>query len=203
VKTYGLTGGIATGKTSVEGILQSLGIPAFDADAYARRVVEPGQPAYAEIVEAFGRGVLQRDGAIDRQALGRVVYADAAKRALLERITHPRIMGTIFDEVALLRRAGEPITVISAALLFEAGYHTRLDGVLVVTCSAAEQLMRIMERDGFTESQARQRIEAQMPLGDKAALADWLIDTSGPREETARLVEALVQRWRSGDGYSS
>jgi len=199
MKVYGLTGGIATGKSTVEGVLRDLGIPTFDADEYARKVVEPGQPAYHEIVGAFGDGVLAPDGTLDRKALGQVVYGDPAKRRRLERITHPRIMGTIFDEVAELGRAGEPIAVVSAALLFEAGYHDDFDGVLVVTCTAAEQLRRIIERDGFTEEQARQRIEAQMPLGDKAALADWLIDTSGDREQTAERIEALVRRWR----YSS
>ena len=199
MKTYGLTGGIATGKTSVEGVLQSLGIPTFDADQYARQVVEPGQPALREIVGEFGGGVLHEDGTLDRQALGHIIYDDEAKRRRLERITHPRIMGTIFDEVAELGRAGVPIAVVSAALLFEAGYESEVDGVLVVSCSSAEQLRRIMARDGFTEQQARRRIEAQMPLSDKAALADWLIDTSGTREQTAVLVEALVRRWR-GEG---
>ena len=196
MKTYGLTGGIATGKTSVERILRSLGIPTFDADEYARKVVEPGQPALREIVEEFGSGVLHPDGTLDRQALGHIIYGDEAKRRRLERITHPRIMGTIFDEVATLGRAGVPIVVVSAALLFEAGYETKFDGVLVVSCSSAEQLQRIMDRDGYTEQQAMRRIEAQMPLGDKAALADWLVDTSGTREETAVLVGALVRRWR-------
>jgi len=201
MKVYGLTGGIATGKTTVEEALRSVGIPTFDADQFARLVVEPGQPAHREIVEEFGLAVLDDSGRIDRSALGRVVYRDAALRKRLEEITHPRIMGAIFDRVAELGRTGEAIAVVSAALLVEANFVDRFDGLVVITCSPAEQLRRIMARDGFSEAQARRRIEAQMPLGDKVAMADWVIDTNGPREHTTTQVEDLVRRWR-GD-YSS
>ena len=197
MKVYGLTGGIASGKTTVEQALRSLGIPTFDADQFARAVVEPGEPAYLEIVEEFGSGILDADGRVDRRALGRVVYRDPALRRRLEAITHPRIMGAIFDRVAELGRTGESIAVVSAALLVEADFVDRFDGLVVITCSPAEQLHRIMDRDRFTEAQARRRIEAQMPLGDKVAVADWVVDTNGPREHTTTQVEDLVQRWRS------
>jgi dephospho-CoA kinase len=196
VRTYGLTGGIATGKSTVEAVLRGLGVPTFDADQYARRVVEPGQPAYREIVAAFGEGVLQPDGAIDRAALGRVVFRDAAARAHLEQITHPRIMGTIFDEAARLGEQGEPMVVASAALLYEAKFQHRFDGVVVVWCEPDEQLRRIMERDRFTAEQARRRIEAQMPINDKVALADWVIDSNGSKDATAAQVADLVRVWR-------
>ncbi len=197
MRRFGLTGGIATGKTTVEGVLRDLGVPTFDADQYARRVVEPGQPAHAEIVETFGPSVLDETGAIDRAALGRLVFRDTDARARLERITHPRIMGTIFAEAAALGEQGEPITVVSAALLFEAHFQDQFDGVLVVWCDPEEQLRRIMERDAFNAEQARLRIEAQMPINDKVALADWVIDTNGTKDETATQVQALVRRWRA------
>jgi len=198
MKVYALTGGIATGKSTVEEALRGLGIPTLDADVVAREVVEPGLPAYREIVEEFGRSVLDEERRLDRRALGRVVYRDAEKRKRLEQITHPRIWASIWKKCADLERAGEPIVVVSAALLVESGYHTRFDGVVVVRCTPDEQLRRIMNRDGFTEEQARRRIEAQMPIGDKVAVADWIIDTEGTKHETAARAAELVQAWRAG-----
>lgn len=200
MKVYALTGGIATGKSTVEEALRGLGVPSLDADHFARVVVEPGQPAYREIVEEFGPEVLDGERRIDRRALGRVVYRDAERRRRLEEITHPRIWSAIWKQCARLERQGEPIAVVSAALLVESAYHTRFDGVVVVHCPPEEQLRRIRDRDGFTEEQARRRVEAQMPIGDKIAIADWLIDTSGTREETARQVAELVAKWRDSEG---
>lgn len=196
MKVYGLTGGIATGKSTVEQALRGLGIPTLDADVFARRVVEPGQPAHAEIAEEFGPGVLDTAGRIDRPALARLVYRDPVKRHRLEQITHPRIMGAIWDEVTRLEREDHPIVVVSAALLVEAGYHRRFDGLVVVWCGAEEQMTRVVARDELDETQARRRIEAQMPMGDKIAVADWTIDTNGTRGQTAEQVLALVQEWR-------
>jgi len=196
MKVYGLTGGIATGKSTVEEALRGLGVPSLDADHYARAVVEPGLPAYREIVEEFGREVLDDEQRIDRAALGREVYRDADSRRRLEELTHPRIWTAIWKECARLEHRGAPIAVVSAALLVESGYHTRFDGMLVVHCPPEEQLRRIQTRDGFTAEQALRRVEAQMPISDKIAIADWLIDTTGTRAETALLVAALVRRWR-------
>jgi dephospho-CoA kinase len=159
-------------------------------------VVEPGRPAYVDIVETFGDEVLAEDGTLDRAALGRVVYRDESLRRRLEEITHPRIMGTIFEEVDRMGARGASLAVVSAALLVEAGFVDRFDGLLVVWCDPDEQLRRIMERDSFTEAQARMRIEAQMPVADKVARADWVIHTNGSREDTAVQVRDLVARWR-------
>ncbi len=159
-------------------------------------MVEPGKPAYMDIVEEFGPDVLAGDGTLDRAALGRVVYADPELRRRLEAITHPRIMGVCFDEVAAMGARGAPLAVISAALLVEADFVDRFDGLVVVWCDADEQLRRIMERDGFSGAQARRRIEAQMPVADKVARADWVIHTNGTREETAAQVRDLVELWR-------
>lgn len=159
-------------------------------------MVEPGRPAYVDIVETFGQEVLAEDGTLDRAALGRKIYQDAKLRRRLEEITHPRIMGTIFDEVARMGARGVPLTVVSAALLVEAGFVERFDGLLVVWCHPDEQLRRIIQRDGFTEAQARMRIEAQMPMADKVACADWVIHTNGSREATEAQVRDLVALWR-------
>lgn len=196
MKVYGLTGGIATGKSTVEEVFRGLGIPTLDADRYARTVVEPGQPAHGEIAAEFGDEVLDGDGRIDRAALARVVYRDPVRRHRLEQITHPRIMGAIWDEVARLDRAGHPIAVVSAALLVETGYHRQFDGLIVVWCDRDEQMHRIVARDGFDRAQARRRVEAQMPMGDKVAVADWSIDTNGTKGETTEKVLALVHEWR-------
>ena len=160
------------------------------------RVVEPGQPAHREIVAEFGEEVVDADGRIDRPALARVVYRDPVRRHRLEQITHPRIMGSIWDEVARHEQEGHPIAVVSAALLVEAGYHRRFDGLVVVWCHADEQLARIVSRDDLDEVQARRRVEAQMPMGDKLAVADWTIDTNGTKGQTTQQVLALVQEWR-------
>lgn len=175
-------------------------MPTLDADVYARLVVEPGRPAYVEIVDEFGPEVLAADGTLDRAALGRVVYADPAARRSLEAITHPRIMGAVFDEAARMGARGAPMAVISAALLVEANFVGRFDGLVVVWCHPREQLRRIMERDGFTEEEAHRRVEAQMPMADKVARADWVIQTNGTREETAAQVRDLVELWRSTAG---
>ncbi len=196
MKVYGLTGGIATGKSTVEEVLRGLGIPTLDADRYARVVVEPGQPAHDEIVAEFGAEVVDGDGRIDRPALARVVYRDPVRRHRLEQITHPRIMGAIWDEVARLGEEGHPIVVVSAALLVETGYHRQFDGLLVVWCDRREQLRRIVHRDGLSDGAARRRVEAQMPMGDKVAVADWNIDTDGTKGETTEKVLDLVHRWR-------
>lgn len=168
----------------------------MDADQYARLVVEPGRPAYVDIVETFGEDVLAEDGTLDRAALGRVIYRDAELRRRLEEITHPRIMGAVFDEVARMGARGAPTAVVSAALLVEADFVDQFDGLLVVWCHPDEQLRRIMERDDFTEQQARMRIEAQMPVADKVARADWVIHTNGSRDDTLAQVRELVALWR-------
>ncbi len=196
MKVYGLTGGIATGKSTVEEVLRGLGIPTLDADRYARVVVEPGEPAHRDIVDEFGDAVLDGDGRIDRAALASVVYRDPVRRHRLEQITHPRIMGAIWDEVARLEAQGHPIVVVSAALLVETGYHRQFDGLLVVWCERDEQLRRIISRDELNEVQALRRTEAQMPMGDKVAVADWTLDTNGTKGETTEKVLALVRDWR-------
>jgi dephospho-CoA kinase len=188
----GLTGSIATGKSTVSRMFAHLGARVIDADLLAREVVMPGQPAHARIVEEFGRQVVQEDGSLDRKALGALVFGDAAKRKRLEEITHPaigarqqRILSDLEEE------AFEGVVLWDAALLFEGGGTAKMDRVVVVYADPETERRRLMQRDGLSDADARARIGSQMPVADKAKLADHVIDNSGTREETERQVRAV------------
>lgn len=192
----GLTGGIASGKSTVVGMLRELGCAVLEADPLAHQLMEPGQPAYDEIVAEFGREILDSDGCIHRPRLGAIVFADPARRARLNEIVHPRVVEASEAWFAELERAGrEPFAVHEAALLIEAGYHTRMDRLVVVWCRPEQQRERLLAR-GLSPQQAEQRLAAQMPLEEKCRLADEVIDASGPLEQTRRQTEALVARLR-------
>jgi dephospho-CoA kinase len=188
----GLTGSIATGKSTVSRMFAHLGARVIDADLLAREVVMPGQPAYARIVEEFGPQVVQEDGSLDRKALGAVVFADAASLKRLEEITHPAIGArqqrilSVLDEEAF-----EGVVIWDAALLFEGGGVAKMDRVVVVYADPETERRRLMERDGLSAADARARIASQMPVAEKAKLADHVIDNSGAREETERQVRAV------------
>jgi dephospho-CoA kinase len=188
----GLTGGIASGKSTVSGQLAELGCHVIDADVLAREVVAPGEPALAAIVEAFGREVLQPDGTLDRARVAAGIFADPAKRKQLEAITHPAIRArrqAKLDE--LTARGFDGIVVQDAALLIEVGGHAHVERLLVVYADPAVQLARLMRRDGLDRAEAERRIASQMPLADKAALAHYVVDNSDSPEETAAQVRAV------------
>jgi len=190
----GLTGGIATGKSTVSAMFAQLGAKVMDADLLAREVVMPGQPAHAQIVKEFGPDVLQEDGALDRKRLGALVFADAQRRKRLEEITHPAIRGrqqrilSVYEEEAF-----DGIVIWDAALLVESGGAKGMDRVVVVTADPAAELRRLVERDGFSEEEARGRMASQMPLAEKVKVADYVIDNSGSRAETERRVRELYR----------
>lgn len=187
----GLTGGIATGKSTVTAMLASPSVRVVDADALAREVVEPGTPALAQIVAEFGREVLQAEGRLDRARLGEIVFPDPVKRKRLEAITHPAIRARFEKIMADLERAGwDGILIWDAALLVESGGNKKMDRLVVVTTDAATQLRRLMGRDGVSEEAARVRTASQMPLAVKARYADYVIDNSGtPQQTEARVRE--------------
>jgi len=188
----GLTGGIATGKSTVTGLLANPSVRVVDADTLAREVVEPGTSAHALIVAEFGKDVLQPDGRLDRARMAEIVFADAAKRKRLEAITHPAIRGRFERLMADLERQGfHGILIWDAALLVESGGHNKMDKVVVVTTDPATQLRRLKARDGSTEEAARARTASQMPLAVKARAADYVIDNSGTREETGARVREV------------
>ncbi|QUW04772.1 dephospho-CoA kinase [Chloracidobacterium validum] len=194
----GLTGGIAVGKSFVSSVLAELGCHVFDADHIARAVVEPGQPALAEIVAAFGPDVLTPTGTLDRARLGRLVFADAEARAKLNAIVHPHVHA---EQDRRLREveAQDPqgIAVVDAALLIESGGYRRFDVVVVVWCRPEIQLARLMARNGLSHAEATQRIAAQMPSEEKRRYADVEIDTSEGFEPTRRQVVALHDQLRA------
>ena len=193
----GLTGGVATGKSTVSAMFAALGCLIIDADRLARDVVEPGQPAHTQIVSAFGRGVLRPDGGIDRKALGAVVFADPAARARLESITHPAIRARVRARLAELTAAGfDGIVILDAPVMVESGDSRDVDRLVVVTADEPAQVARQQARDGLGADDARRRIRSQMPLDEKARLADYLIDNSGELAAT----EARVREVRRALG---
>ena len=188
----GLTGSIATGKSTVSAMFAHQGARVIDADLLSREVVMPGQPAYARILEEFGSQIFQDDGSLDRKALGAIVFADPARRKRLEEITHPAIGARQQRILSVLDEEGfEGIVLWDAALLFETGGVSKMDKVVVVVADPETERRRLMARDGLAEADARARIASQMPIAEKALLADHVIDNSGTREETERQVRAV------------
>ncbi len=190
----GLTGGIACGKSTVAAMMRELGCRVLDADALARRLIEPGQPAYDEVLKEFGSQVRAADGRIDRAKLAAIVFANPARLERLNRIVHPRVVDALDRELAELART-EPgaVVVVEAALLIEASYHERLDRLVVAWCEPEQQVERLLAR-GMAREEALRRIGAQMQLDQKRRMADDEIDCSGSLEETRRQVIAVVAR---------
>jgi len=185
-RVIGLTGGIASGKTSVARLLAEQGVPVVDADAVAREVVAPGGDVLAAITREFGEEVLGADGRLDREALGRLVFSDPGRRQRLEALTHPAIVARSAELFRQHAAAGHRLVVYEASLLVETGRHRDLDGLLVVAASPETQVARLMARDGLDEAAARARLAAQLPLCDKVAVADVVIDNEGDLEALAR-----------------
>ena len=197
VRLFGLTGGLGTGKSTVAAQLRRRGVPVIDADALARDVVAPGSPGLAEVVAAFGAGVL-RDGALDRAHVASLVFADPEARRRLEAITHPRIQALRDARLAELEAAGEPLVCYEVPLLFERGLEQSLRPVVVVSAPEPMQIERARQRDGASEAMVRARLDAQLPVADKVSRADYVIDNSGSLaatlEATDRVLEALCAR---------
>ena len=190
----GLTGGIASGKSTVAARMRELGLSVLNADLLAHRLMEPGQPAYEDVVREFGRGVLAADGAVDRKKLGDIVFADAAKRERLNAIVHPRVIAAREEELEQMEaRDPRGLVIVEAALLVEAGYYKKLDSLIVCSCRPEQQLERLRAR-GLGEREARERIAAQLPLEEKLRLADDVLDCSGSVENTLQQTDALVER---------
>jgi dephospho-CoA kinase len=196
----GLTGGIASGKSAVAGMLRELGFAVLDADSLGHTLIEPGMTAYEEVVRTFGPSVLDGQQRVDRSKLGAVVFADRAKLDALNAIVHPRVKAEIVRQFTEWARDGERAAAfVEAALLVEAGYLDELDG-LVVTWSRPEQQMERLRARGMSEEEARRRIAAQMPVEEKLTFATEKIDCSGTIEETRRQVEALAEKLRQRAG---
>ncbi|MBV8196311.1 MAG: dephospho-CoA kinase [Candidatus Dormibacteraeota bacterium] len=185
----GLTGGIATGKSTVAGLLTARGATVVDADELAREVVEPGQRSLAEIRQRFGAGVIAASGALDRAALGAIVFADEQARRDLERITHPRIAALMQERVAAALAQDAELVVVDVPLLFENHRQDQFEGVMLVYAPPSVQVERVMRRDGLDEPAARQRLAAQMAIDEKRQLATWVIDNSGDAAQTKEQID--------------
>lgn len=190
----GLTGGIASGKSTVASMLRDREYPVIDADVLARELLEPGQDAYREVVREFDAGILRADGKVDRPKLGAIVFSDSQRRTRLNEILHPRIRNVVAQWFAALGHAGSTeLAFEDAALILESGGRGNLDRVVVCWCRPEQQLARLRER-GMSLEDARRRIDAQMPIDEKRRLADEVIDCSGSLEETERQVDRAVER---------
>lgn len=188
----GLTGGIATGKSTVSRLFVECGARLIDADVLAREAVAPEMPACREIAAAFGKDMLRADGSVDRERLGAAVFPDPARRARLEAIIHPHVFA---EEERLCRTitAEDPhaVVIFDAALLIETGAHRRKDRLIVVTVDEPTQLRRLMDRNKLTEADARTRIRSQAPLAEKTAVADYVIDGTLPVEQLSKEVQRI------------
>lgn len=190
----GLTGGIASGKTTVARLFEALGVPVIDTDVLAREVVAPGQPALGQIVARFGPGVLRPDGSLDRAALRALVFADPAARADLEQLTHPAIRALLEQRSAAL---GGDYQILVIPLLVETGRRTPVDRVLVVDAPEALQVRRLQARDGSTVEQAKQMLAAQVSREARLAAADDVILNDGDIGALRDRVAGLHLRYRS------
>ncbi|MGJ9457174.1 dephospho-CoA kinase [Oceanobacillus sp. CF4.6] len=191
----GLTGSIASGKSTVSLMFDDFNIPVVDADKIARTVVQPGEKAYEKVVETFGETILRADKTLDRQALGAIIFADKSKRELLNSIVHPAIRETMLYQRDAYFKAGAKCVVLDIPLLFESKLIDFVDRTIVVFVDASVQLERLMERDQSTAEEAMQRIQSQMPLKEKVKLADAVIDNNGSKSSSYEQLEKLLKNW--------
>lgn len=189
MRLIGLTGGIATGKSTVDRMLAARGATVVDADALAREAVLPGEPTLDRVVQRFGADVLLPDGSLDRQKLGAMVFADPEARYDLERITHPRIIELSQQRIAAGLASDAPLVSVDIPLLYEGERDSTFPGVLVVYAPPEVQIRRLRERNGLDEAAARQRLDAQLPIDEKRRRATWVIDNAGDPDATERQVD--------------
>ena len=197
MQKMGLTGGIASGKSTVAAMLREMGFPVLEADLVAHKLMEPGQTAHDEILREFGTDLADAEGRIDRAKLAAIAFRDPVKLAILNRIIHPRVAEITFRQFADWERDGvRDAGFVEAALLVEAGIAAKLDGLVVAFCRPEQQLERLRAR-GMSEEEALRRMAAQMPVGEKLKYATEKIDCSGTMEETRAQVKALAEKLRS------
>ena len=197
MKLIGLTGGIGSGKSTVAQLLVRHCWELVDADQIARDIVEPGQPALAELAQAFGDDILQEDGSLDRGLLASRAFASREKTAVLNSITHPRINEETQARFDAARQAGADFVVYDMPLLVDKGLHKDMDATIVVDVDAEERVRRLVAYRGLDEEDARRRIAAQIPDDVRRAVADFIIDNNGPREALDEQVEGVVEKLRA------
>jgi dephospho-CoA kinase len=193
VHIFGLTGGIASGKSTVAARFRAHALPVIDADVLAREVVAPGTEGLREIARVFGPSLLSPDGTLDRKALARVVFSDEPSRRRLNAITHSRIMQRMVERAGQLERGGEALACFEAALLVENNLADAFRPLVVVSCEPEVQLARIVARDASSREDALARIRVQRPLAEKVAVADYVIDTNGPVDRSAQRSDEVLR----------
>ena len=194
VRRVALTGGIATGKSYVREQFERLGVPTIDSDVLAREAVTPGTPGLAAVVARFGPDVLSAAGTLDRQKLARIVFADKDARLALEGIIHPEVREATDRWFSSLDPTKHPFAIADIPLLYEVGRDRDFERVIVVASEPETQVRRVMERDGASEHEARQRIAAQLPIDEKIRRGDYVIRTDGPFEETDRQIAHVLEQ---------
>ena len=200
VRLVGLTGGIASGKSTLAAALRALGAPVIDADQLARDAVRRGSPALQAIVAAFGPRILALDGELDRKAMGALVFADPAARARLEAIVHPAVRQGVAEASARLAAEGQAVAFYDVPLLYERGLDREVDCVVVVHAPREVQVARLQARDGLTLAEAEARLAAQMPIDEKARRADVVVDNRGDRDSLVARAAPLLAALRAGLG---
>ncbi|HET8549060.1 MAG TPA: dephospho-CoA kinase [Bryobacteraceae bacterium] len=194
----GLTGGFACGKSFVGRTLEALGCFLLRADDIGHEVLKPGGAAYDAVVHEFGAEILDDDATINRRRLAAIAFTDPEKLARLNNLVHPAVIALEEQRIAEAARSKpDGIAVLEAAILIETGSHKRFQKLIVVVCTEEQQIARAMHRDGLTEEEARARLRRQMPLTEKRRFADYIIDTSGPKENTVEQTRAVYESLRS------
>ena len=191
----GLTGGIASGKSTVSAFLEDAGAVIVDADKIAREVLQKGQPAWREIVVVFGRSILLPDGEINRILLGDIIFNDPAQKQVLNRIVHPGVIAETATRLAEIgKNRPDAVVILDVPLLIESGMDTGLSDIIVIYVPESVQIQRLMTRDALTQAQALARIRSQMPIEEKKKRASIVIDNSGSREDTRSISLTVYQR---------
>ncbi|MBD1380082.1 dephospho-CoA kinase [Metabacillus arenae] len=191
----GLTGGIASGKSTVSAMFQKLEIPVIDADLISREVVEIGKPAYEQIISSFGDGIIQRDGSINRELLGSIIFKDENKRLQLNQIVHPAVREEMLRQKGAAIKNKEAAVVLDIPLLFESKLTSFADVILLVYVDEAIQLKRLMNRNHLSKEDALLRIKSQMPLKEKVPLADAVIDNNGTISSSEKQLKEQLIKW--------
>lgn len=191
----GLTGGIASGKSTVSNMLKEMNITVVDADIEARLAVENGEPAYQKIIQEFGREILLENDEIDRQKLGSIIFHDVEKRQLLNSIVHPEVRNRMNNKIESAIKGGEQVVILDIPLLFESKLTHMVQKTILVYVDRDVQLKRLMERNSLSLEEAEARIKSQMPLSEKVALADVVIDNNGSLNETKKQLSEILNGW--------
>lgn len=195
--TIGLTGGIATGKSTVSSMIANFDIPIIDADKIAREVVEPGRTAYKEIIQKFGSDILKKDKTLNREKLGEIIFSHKEKRKQLNNIVHPAVRKEMLKQRDYFVSLGIKSVVLDIPLLFESNLMNYVEKTIVVYIPEQLQLKRLMIRDNLTKSEAFKRIRSQIPTSDKIKLADAVIDNSQTKEKTLEQLVNILNNWKA------